>query len=413
MRAVFVAVIALFAGVPDRLSAQEPLPPAAPEQAPALPPGLDVSRPLTPVIIPATDPPVEPDPVERVEETQRPQCRRRGPLGPSWNSAEYLLWWPKAHPVPPLVSAIHPGGLSPIVGGHALGTPAFGGGRFTLGSSLNTAETVGYELVYFFLGTRTTRATLTGANTRGAAFGLPYTNSTTGEPEAFAVRAPGVADGNVVVATSTRLQGAEVNAVGNVVARDGLRVNGLVGYRFLQVHEGLTITQLRRAGGEVGPIYDEFVAHNRFHGGQLGLHADLSHGALFCEVTGKLAIGQTFEMVRIDGATGVRGYQPGGVYALPSNIGRYTAGLFAVVPEGTLRVGLRFNDAGRFFVGYNFLYLSDVVRPGDQIDRVIAPAQIPALNPGGPVVFGDRPRPVIHRADFWAQGVVFGLETRY
>ena len=103
---------------------------------------------------------------------------------------------------------------------------------------------------------------------------------------------------------------------------------------------------------------------------------------------------------------------PGGVYAQPTNMGRVTHGAFAVVPEGTLKVGLR-GDHSRLYVGYNFLYLSDAIRPGDQIDRTVNPTQIPLLNPGGAPAGIDRPRPAVVRSDFWVQGLVVGWETRY
>lgn len=402
MRAGWVAVAAVLAGLSDRVAAQD-----------SLPNGLDVSRPLTPVLAP-DEPPPEPGPVARVEEIRTQKYTRRGPLGPGWDSFEFLLWWPRAHPLPPVATGTR-GGAPPVlgdpntallVGGHSIGAADVAGGRFTLGCAANEAETVGVELVYFFLGTRTHRATF-AAGPRLPALGLPYFNASTGSEDAFAVAQPGW----VSAATTTRVQGAEANAVASLVEGKALRLNGLVGYRFLQVHEGLSVSSVRR-GSDLATTYDEFSAHNRFHGGQLGLHADIGHGLVFCELTGKVAFGQTYEVVRVDGASRVAGrVVPGGVYALPTNIGRAARGVFAVAPEGTFRIGLRLTDAGRFYVGYNFLYLSDAVRPGDQLDRVVNPSQVAALGggPAGP----DRPRPVFARSEFWVQGLVIGLETRY
>ena len=105
-------------------------------------------------------------------------------------------------------------------------------------------------------------------------------------------------------------------------------------------------------------------------------------------------------------------HSPGGVLALPSNIGRTTENAFAVVPEGTFKIGLKLGDSGRFYVGYNFIYLSDAVRPGDQVDRTIAAVADPISQSGGGLV-ADRPRALFNRSDFWAQGLIIGLETRY
>jgi hypothetical protein len=346
---------------------------------------------------------------------------------------ELLLWWPKAQPLPPLVTASRSGappvlgspGTTLLIGNRALANQDMAGGRFTLGWSVNNSQTLGLELVYFFLGSRTLDETIRSTNNpRATALGIPFINAATGREDVFPLTAPGISTGSVFVSTTTRVQGAEANVVANLHDGKTLRLNGLVGYRFLQVHEGLTVEQMRVRFGTpstFGPIYDQFDAHNRFHGGQLGLRADIDGEWVFCELTGKVALGRTFEMVRIDGATSAYApvlggvapiqYSPGGVLALPSNIGRTTENVFAVVPEGTFKIGLKLGDCGRLYVGYNFIYLSDAVRPGDQIDRTIAATQIPSLHPGAQAA--DRPRALFNRSEFWAQGLMIGLETRY
>ena len=59
------------------------------------------------------------------------------------------------------------------------------------------------------------------------------------------------------------------------------------------------------------------------------------------------------------------------MFAQPTNIGHYSRNVFAVVPEVGLSVGFEVTAWLRLSLGYNFLYWSDVVRPGEQIDRVI------------------------------------------
>ena len=441
MRAMWVAVAAVVCWDAVAGFAQNSPPIALPQIArtedSALGGGTNVSRPLTPVEIPPAVPPEnapEPtaDPVQRIEEVHEQKFERRGPLGPSWDNMELLLWWPKAHALPPLVTGSRTGmppilgspGTTLLVGNHALANQDIDGGRFTLGSALNEDQTFGAELVYFFLGSRTLHETIrNGSNL--PAVGLPFINATTGREDVFSFAAPGISSGSVFVTTTTRVQGAEANFVSNLIDSKLLRLNGLVGYRFLQVQEGLTLQQMRvqfGSPGSFGPIYDQFDGHNRFNGGQLGLHADIAGQFLFCELTAKCALGQSFEVVKVDGATTVytpvlgglsMQHSPGGVFALPTNIGRTTHSAFAVVPEGICKFGIKLGDSGRFFVGYNFLYLSDAVRPGDQVDRTLNPTQIAALNPGGSLVGIDRPRGLFNRSDFWVQGLMLGLETRY
>src|SRR6188768_1108623 len=124
MRAVWVAVIAGLLGVAGRGAGQDSPPTMLPSVAPAdestLGGGTLVSRPLTPVEIPVPKPPEPPptDPVQRVEEIQEQKYERRGPLGPDWDGMEFLLWWPKAHPLPPLVTASR-SGVPPVLGNPA------------------------------------------------------------------------------------------------------------------------------------------------------------------------------------------------------------------------------------------------------------------------------------------------------
>ena len=49
-------------------------------------------------------------------------------------------------------------------------------------------------------------------------------------------------------------------------------------------------------------------------------------------------------------------------------------------------------------VGYNLMYLSDVARPGEHIDRMVG---------------GGHPAFTFRSSDFWVHGVTAGLELRY
>lgn len=407
--------------------------PGTADSAGGLPGGIEVSRPLTPVYDPAGWPSVAAVP------ESNPVCRLTGPaaasraepsLGSSWLRAEYLLWWPQAPPIPPLVTVSRSGPPPTLaqdpaavwIGGHDWASAEVSGGRFALGLALTDTHNYGLELGYLFLGSRTLRAAASALtdshDLRG--LGLVYVDARTGREGVFPIATPGTARGAVTVSTTTRVQGVEANVIAGLYNGPAWSLNGLVGYRFFQVHEGLAVEQVRIAPATINRVYDQFDGHNRFHGAQVGLQAGLSRGGLFLEVTGKVALGRTFEVVRIQGATSLIGPHvprpwvlPGGVYALASNMGRFTTAAAAVAPEGTCRVGFRFGETGRLYVGYNVLYLSDAVRPGDQIDRVLNPLNVPTLNSSGQTLPPERPRPLLTRGDFWTQGLIFGFEARY
>ena len=65
-----------------------------------------------------------------------------------------------------------------------------------------------------------------------------------------------------------------------------------------------------------------------------------------------------------------------------------------------------------FRLGYTFLYLSNVLRPGNQISRVASPTLVPtdaSYGMGGPNLPGNQ----FHMSSYWAQGVNFGTEYRF
>ena len=129
----------------------------------------------------------------------------------------------------------------------------------------------------------------------------------------------------------------------------------------------------------------------------------------------KIAIGQTRSRVAIEGATAttIPGQAatllPGGLLALPSNIGVYDSNQFSVVPELGITVGYDFSPQLRATIGYDFVYWNAVARPGDQIDLNLDPRQFPPAASAG----ATRPEFTLHTSDYWAQGLNLGLDLRF
>ncbi len=124
--------------------------------------------------------------------------------------------------------------------------------------------------------------------------------------------------------------------------------------------------------------------------------------------------------VRIDGAqtvtfrNGMTQVFPGGLLALPgANIGSYSQNKFAVVPEATINLGYHLRPNLRIFVGYNFLYASSVLRPGEQIDPTIDVTRIPNFPTGATPLTIVRPFPTMRDTEFFAQGISFALQFKW
>jgi hypothetical protein len=353
------------------------------------------------------------------------------PSGNAWyGGAEYLLWWTKGSPLPPLVTAGSAGDAVPgalgqpgtalLFGGNAVNTQARSGGRFTLGYWLSDDHWLGVEASGFFLGGNGTHfsATSPGFPLLARPFFDVGPAAPAGGQNAELVAAPGVLAGTVNASVTSRFWGIEGNLRSNCWCGPGSTGDFLVGYRHLQLDEALAVTEnltVLTAGGGAFALTDRFSAKNAFDGGQIGWDAEFRRNRWFLDLKTKIALGNVHQTVNIAGATvitdpalGVRTFA-GGLLAQPTNSGQFSRNRFAWAPEVGVNVGYQLTDHLRAFVGYDFLYLSSVVRPGNQVDFAVNSNQLAPPLAGGPA----RPAFAFHGSDFWAQGINFGLEFRY
>ena len=135
---------------------------------------------------------------------------------------------------------------------------------------------------------------------------------------------------------------------------------------------------------------------------------------------GKCALGYNYQEVTIDGFTtnSAAGVPPavfeGGFLALPSNSGIFNQEEFAAVPEAHVKIKYDLWHNVRLTMGYRFIYISDVVRPGDQIDLNLTTAQLPApLPPAGPGTPGGFPVQTFNSTSVLMHGVDMGVEWVY
>jgi hypothetical protein len=378
-----------------------------------------------------------------------------------WLRFEALLWWVKDGPIAePLLTT----GRSVLAGGAALGQPEtsvvighsdhdfgmFFGSRLSWGFWFDPSQSCGLEVSGFLLERRAVLLSAEADAGGSPVLARPFIDAMTGEERAAFVTFPGRFAGGLGVSLTDHLWGVETNLLATV-AGGGVprhahrfpwgewRLGLMTGFRYLDLREDLNIQQTSQLlpgnpggvanfGGQLirAPsilyLNEVFAARNQFYGGQVGAQLEWVHGALFVDVLGKVAVGGCHEVLTINGATGLDRIPaiPGGLQTLegaflasPTNIGRQGAERLCVVPELELTVGWQWGTHVRLSVGYNLLYWSRVVRPGEQLDRTVNLSYIP-INPGpGSEVGPERPAPRFVESDFWAQGLQFGFEVRY
>jgi hypothetical protein len=168
-------------------------------------------------------------------------------------------------------------------------------------------------------------------------------------------------------------------------------------------------------------LNDNFQTHNQFYGPQIGTKLGWRYNFITVDLAAKIALGEMHESVDINGnitQSGANASNPGtfrgGLFAQPTNIGHQSHDEFVVVPEIQVKVGCEIVTGVRAFVGYNFMYVSDVVRPGSQVDRNLNLTQSPISSIGGGSLQGQAsPQPLFNRESYWANGVSFGLELKF
>ncbi len=389
----------------------------------------------------------------------------QGPPELLWFRAGYLMYWTKQGPLSgPLVTtgpADGTGSLSDprtkvLYGNSDVDYGRFNGMQYDLGAWLDDQHVWGIAASGFLLEQRAVGAQFNSDAGGSPLLARPFNNITTivnqlpsGTPVGYQVTAPGAFSGGIDVESTTRLWGAEVNAVRNLVACPGFTFDLVAGFRYIDLEEQLLISSQSQQlaggtlvfdpfrnggtvpatlpGGSVVSVSDRFHTRNQFYGGQGGLQAECTRGAFSVSVLAQLAVGPNHETVSVAGQStartpdGATQSLPSGLYAdTGTNTGRSTTNWFALSPEVDVRCGYHFTESIFAFVGYNFLYLNNVARPGTEVNENVNLAFVPtslsyrsfpAAVPAQVPLF--QPAPLSKREDFWAQGLQFGVEFKY
>ena len=365
-----------------------------------------------------------------------------------WGGFEYLMWWEKKAPLPS--NFLTTGSLKDAVPG-ALGQlntqdiyPAsavdffqLSGLRVTAGAWFDDQQMLGLEGSGFLL-EKSMHVFLAKSDRSGnPLFAFAHFDPLPkGSPDAFVASAPrggkvGPFSGSVGFDTDSQLWGAEANLVHTLYWSPVFRVRLLGGFRYLDLGESLTFFYQRVTLGSAAVPFlgktfpssleladDFFQTRNQFYGPQIGLDGQYFLGKCFVVLGGKLAAGATHEVLNINGISTLQQVKKpaqtaaGGLFALPSNIGRFDTDQFGVVPQFWARLGWQPVRWVRGWVGYDFLYWSQVLRPGSQVDLRVNPAQVPT-DPRFTGARSSSPAPQFNRTDFWTQGLSFGAELTF
>ncbi|BBO30602.1 BBP7 family outer membrane beta-barrel protein [Lacipirellula parvula] len=384
---------------------------------------------------------------------------------------EYLAWWTEGMDLPPLVVRGEVGNNGTpsdptddfftnafvVYGNQSVLDGVRSGGRVRVGYWLDDYGQTAIEGEYFGFGQIDEKFT-DGGNGTFPIVGRPFIDATTGYDAVEDVSFPGIR-GTVAVDIDSKFQSAGIGlrrnlccASGNTCCGDpvtcGSQVGGCgagvsngpcatlfgkgtrhtdvyFGFRWAQLQEGLAVQEnleVIAPSVDVGTTFqvnDIFQTSNEFVGGELGFIWDWDYRRWSLELLSKLGIGSTRQRVNINGYTvrtepgGAPETGSGGLLAQDSNIGQYERNELSVLPQLGMTLGYKLTDRLKLTGGYTFLYWSNVVRPGDQIDLEVNPGNLPFANPPDPDGLPARPQFTYRQNDFWAHGLSAGLEYQW
>jgi len=340
---------------------------------------------------------------------------------------EYLIMWFKSHRHPPLITT---GDANDTVPG-ALGQP---GTAILHGDHDGAGASSAFRITYtwwlepefscidasFFIMEQRRLIFGAASNAQGQpVLSRPFFNPSAGTEDADPRALPFVARASLEDNFYTRLMGAEANFKCNMSGEPCTKcpvVTLMFGPRWIRLDEkynNLDVSQDLPAGsGDTRTFTDNVTCYNEFIGGQVGASVRARWHQLIMDTSFKIAVGENFRTLKMNGGTMVRTDATGavtqtgeGFFVQSTNSGIDHSERISIVPEFNFSLGYYITDNFKFSVGYGVFDMSGVLRPGSQLDR-----RIDLQAPGIPTTLPARNN---QSTDFWAQWINFGFEFIY
>lgn len=359
-----------------------------------------------------------------------------------WVEADYLLAWMKRGDIDaPLITTGSPDDAVPGAIGEPGTNVVFGdkhydfhrttGVKAAIGGVFGTNRQLAFDIDAFWIFKREKHFHIDSDASGSPLIARPFFDVQTGAENAEEVSNPGFFSGTSKALVKTQFWGAELNLGERSCNEGGL--DFFIGFRYLRLQEkirvrddmvpfttpsGLTFNGSANAVESPDTLTDEdtFRTNNNFFGGQLGAKARISPNPwISFDIFGKVAVGSTEEKYKSEGSTTWEStafgdqFATGGVLVQPNNSVHTKKWKFTWVPEIGADIVISPVDRFRFLVGYSFLWWSNVVRPGDQIDRNVNSGQIPRdVAYYTPAI--QAPNDHLDQEAFWMQSVNFGIQ---
>ncbi len=345
-----------------------------------------------------------------------------------WISAEYLHWWTQDSPISvPLVTQnanpssfaiINQPGTQIIFGaGSRHNSFDFGGingAKLTLGGWIDKNNRFGIEGSGFIFSQATNTFSASSVNGRIPILDVPFFSTQSSSENVLVGNRPNI----VTDSDDFNVSSVEVNGLFNMSNQVSIPLILTAGFRFMNFDEHLTLNDAIYQTPSLPPnsvlnVRDQFSTKNFFYGLQIGAHSNFSYYNLSLDVLAEIALGVNYQRLNISGQTNVDDkmiLQPIGLFAEPTNRGTFTKNQLTFLPELQLKMGYPINKYIWPFITYHFIYIHQIIRPGNAIDRRINLSQNPLIGGTGILSGPATPSVQFRNTSFWMQGFSVGIE---
>jgi len=319
-------------------------------------------------------------------------------------------------------------GVSNALGGGAADFNTLHGGRFTAGLWLDSNHAYGIEASAFFLSEGSASSNTGG----GGVLARPFFDTSIQGQNVRILNLPGQVSGSITSSATSEFWGADLGPIVRVIETDMITLDQLFYFRYLNLEESMVVSdtvspvggavtfrgQAIRGAGAAVSVRDSASTVNHFYGGGAGVRLSITPGRFSASVTGKIAVGGTTQSLLLDGSTTLSGVganqsAAGGLLVPDASSGRYSQSKLTYVPEVGVKLGFQITQNFGVYVGYNFLYMSQVGRPGGNFATSVNPTQLPSSQNFG-VPFGPNPGPLqLQSFDFFMHSVGVGGNVKF
>jgi hypothetical protein len=299
-----------------------------------------------------------------------------------WLGGDFLMYFPMDQPLPANMVTSGPAGTGTQLIGTSTGYPFMLGFRIDTGLWLDSDEKRGTQAMSNILFRSYTTTTIPAGfvNPLGAFPGAT-----------FAIGA-----GGFFFQTWSQFSDNDANSLYRLINSENTKVYLIYGPKFVNLEEDINMSY-----NAAGPFvfFDDFHTRNLFFGGNLGVWVKENIGPFTADLQALCAIGWNYNNTIIAGSTNPLVGTT--LFTSRSNVGYYETNSFGVIPEINGNLSYQLTERIQIRAGYSFLLWTDVLRPGNQIAPLTAPA---------PGLVGSSPQAL---STFIIHGMNFGATWKY